>query len=162
MNVQLRKKEPTDVTSSKMQFRKVESMKVTDFSFMLMNLETETSLKSPVTQDLPAGQTAPGFFCCDCRWTSPTDRWWKGRFCVSGSPGWSWRWNLRSVRCCGPSPSRRTRRPGGAWWHQGTRPTGRNTWSTVISGDGEAIGRLKSDTLTHSENGKSKSGRDGW
>lgn len=66
MNVQLRKKEPTDVTSSKMQFRKVESMKVTDFSFMLMNLETETSLKSPLTQDVPAGQTAPGFFC----WTA--------------------------------------------------------------------------------------------
>lgn len=58
MNVQLRKKEPTDVTSSKKQFRKVESMKVTDFSFMLMNLETETRVKSPVPQDLPAGQTS--------------------------------------------------------------------------------------------------------
>lgn len=59
MNVQLRKKEPTDVTSSKTQFRKVESMKVTDFSFMLMNLETETSV---MMRDLPAGQTSG--FCC--------------------------------------------------------------------------------------------------
>lgn len=39
MKVQLRKKEPTDVTSSNWQFRKVESMKVTDFSFILMNLK---------------------------------------------------------------------------------------------------------------------------
>lgn len=39
MKVQLRKKEPTDVTSSKKQFRKVELMKVTDFSFMLINLQ---------------------------------------------------------------------------------------------------------------------------
>lgn len=46
MKVQLRKKEPTDVTSSKKQFRKVESMKVTDFSFMLMNLKTETNVSS--------------------------------------------------------------------------------------------------------------------
>lgn len=49
MKVQLRKKEPTDVTSSKKQFRKVESMKVTDFSFMLMNLKTETNVNSTVT-----------------------------------------------------------------------------------------------------------------
>lgn len=46
MNVQLRKKEPTEVTSSKKQLRKVESMKVTDFSFMLTNLETEIRFNS--------------------------------------------------------------------------------------------------------------------
>lgn len=49
MKVQLRKKEPTDVTLSKKQFWKVESMKVTNFSFMLMNLKTKSNLNSSLT-----------------------------------------------------------------------------------------------------------------
>lgn len=44
IKVQLRKKEPTEVTSSKKQFRKVESMKVTDFSFIPMNLKKDILL----------------------------------------------------------------------------------------------------------------------
>lgn len=55
MKVQLRKKEPTDVTSSKKQFRKVESMKVTDFSFMLMNLQ-RTNDSQHISIDSMAGQ----------------------------------------------------------------------------------------------------------
>lgn len=61
--------------------------------------------------------------------TGPTDRWWKGHFGVSGSPEWSWRWNLQCAHCCKSSLLRHTHQPEGVWWHQGTRLTGRNTWN---------------------------------
>lgn len=61
--------------------------------------------------------------------TGPTDRWWKGHFGVSGSPEWSWRWNLQCAHCCRSSLLRRTHPPEGVWWHRGTRLTGRNTWN---------------------------------